>query len=99
MFELQKGSSGNTVDLTVTEAAHAVIGRIFQTSANQAVLDAILNERMQLQRKMNDVYIQEAALSNIDLGFVEDTFFNGTSHQFGSTITRTKGRGKYLQAQ
>ena len=99
MFELQKGSSGNTVDLTVTEAAHAAIGRIFQTSANQAVQDAILHERMQLQRKKNDVYIQEAALTNMDLGFVQDTFFHGASHQFGSTITRTKGHSKYIQAQ
>ena len=99
MFELQKGSSRNTVDLAVTEAAHVAIGCIFQTSANQAVQDAILNERMQLQRKKNDCYIQEVALTNMDLGFVADTFFHGASHQFGNTITRTNGHGEYLQAQ
>jgi hypothetical protein len=51
---------------------------------------------MQLQ---HDVYIQEAALSNTDLGFAEDTFFHGASHQFGKTITRTNGHGEYIQGQ
>jgi hypothetical protein len=51
------------------------------------------------KEKKNDVFIQEAALGNMDLGFVEDTFFHGVSHQFGKTITRTQGHGEYLQEQ
>ena len=64
-----------------------------------AVQDAILLQRMKLQRKREDINNQEAALSNLDFGFVEDAFFHGTINQFGNKATRSQGHDTYLQKQ